>query len=68
MKNQTELFPNGDDTPLFSGLASKAKESVFAPKEPQPKQLFMLTSCEKCKDAGTVKVKGKLLPCPYCQD
>ena len=30
---QSNLFPNGDDLPLFSGTVQRAKESVFAPAE-----------------------------------
>jgi hypothetical protein len=67
MKTQLDLFGNQpDDTPLFSGTPIRATLSEFTPKDPEPKQMFMLTNCEKCKDTQQVKVKNKMLPCPYC--
>ena len=50
MPKQTSMFPNGEDTPLFSGTTQPGKESTFTKKD-EPQQLA-LTDCKFCLGTG----------------
>ena len=66
---QTSMFPNGEDTPLFSGTTQPGKESTFTKKdEPQQGKLY---NCPVCRDTGYYRMKYSTRPfihrCEYCQ-
>ena len=50
--NQTRLFDDGADLPLFSGTASKASDGAFTPATASPRQASF-ASCPACLDTGT---------------
>ena len=50
---QASMYPNGEDTPLFSGTTQPGKESTFTKKD-EPQQLA-LTDCKFCLGTGWVE-------------
>jgi DNA repair protein RadC len=54
---QLDLFPGGEDTPLFSGTPLKVMVKASQPREAtSPTRHFV---CTMCQDTGTVKCRGK---------
>ena len=67
MTHQKNLFPAGDDLPLFSGTPQPGKDPSFTPKD-DPQQLTMY-NCSICKDTGKVmhpKRYNMFIRCDYC--
>ncbi len=58
---QTQMFTQGEDTPLFSQTAQRGKIEVFKPR-PVAKQATF-AKCRICLDTG--KVDGHR--CPNCE-
>ena len=68
--DQSHMFPEGADLPLFSGTVQEGKVEVFEPEPvPQSERLF---KCSVCMDTGRVVVKTghwfirKYYPC-WCE-
>jgi len=68
MPKQTSMFPNGEDTPLFSGTTQPGKESTFTKKdEPQPAMPNALL-CFNCWEFIPVAdvLSADNPRCPHC--
>jgi hypothetical protein len=50
--SQSNMFPSGDDLPLFSGTAMSVRVRTFS-HAPQPRQSSFAT-CPVCRDTGVV--------------
>ena len=64
---QINMFPQGDDLPLFSGTPQSARLETFKPQEIQGKQLH-LGNCPLCEDTGTMHLyPGSEVKFCYCE-
>jgi hypothetical protein len=63
MKNarQISMFTQGDDLPLFSGTAQRARPEVFKP-QPRARQLRTF-DCPLCCNTGYLKNRDKYVAC-----
>lgn len=58
------LFPQADDSPLFSGTPMRAQAQAFDPQPQQETMPLFAPACRLCMDTGLVRLKvGKIVPC-----
>jgi|GEM_PF-187840 len=58
---QTNMFPEGEDLPLFSGTPIKGSNEPFKPREAQSQARFSI--CPTCHDIGRIEANGKMMFC-----
>lgn len=63
---QLSLFPQGEDTPLFSGTPMRARIEPFQPREVEKPTRLTSCVCATCQDTGTIKRRGKNKSTTYC--
>ena len=56
------------DMPLFSGTPQTARINEYKPQEATQAYNMFAATCKVCYGTKTIKNKGKLIPCMYCNN